>query len=100
MSGAWAAAAHRGELEMFLMSRARAIVDGYGGSLREGCPYLAIIRPDDLPTYACNFLSLAAVGQFVHAMAPREITFATAEGEDNRALREALDQLAAGEAVH
>jgi hypothetical protein len=88
----WAASAHRGQLQLTILTRALAIAEGY--VLHDDAKFLALVHPDGGDVIAAQHLTLATLVSFVREMAPRGVDVAAAPGEDADGLREAIAQLA------
>jgi hypothetical protein len=89
MSGQWGAAAHRGELELVVLTPQHLSARGVP-TLPGGRRLLAVMLPDDRPAAAVALAGLPSLARFVAAMQPRSVSWLVGEGETEAEMQAAL----------
>ena len=95
----WRPVARRGELFIFVVTRANLVASGCQSALPEGQRLLVILDPDDGERRAMAVQSLLTLAGYVREMAPREIVWVVAPGEDALAMNATLAELVAAPAA-
>lgn len=96
----WSGAiAHREAFELIVVTRARAIAEGF--EMAEGAAFVGLVSPTDgLAGFRLNFKSFANVANFIHEMRPCALAALVDEGDDGRALCNELLAFPEGAATH
>ena len=92
MSGQWQAIAHRGQLDLDVLTRRRAVAEGY--RLRDGVAFIGLVRPFDGDEIAVAFMNLARVVAWTREMEPRALTVVGVDEPHADQLRAALADIA------
>ena len=85
---AWEPTAHRGQLDLEIMTRARA--QSLGVILPREAEYLGVIKPDGGADCPVGFVSIAALRVFIDEMQPRHVH--VAPGDERTAIEAALSR--------
>lgn len=89
----WAAAVHRGQCHLDVVTRLRVREDGGEGDLPADRHFLCCVVPDDLDPFLIAFERIENVARWVREMSPREVVLHVGRGEDAKAIFEALAEL-------
>lgn len=92
MSKHWAAACHRGELSLTVMTPKVAAESGI--AFRKGAKLCGLVVPDDgLEPFKVLFMDATAVARFCEEMAPHTLRVLCDSLEDGEPLRAALEEM-------
>ena len=88
MSEPWEAVAHRGQLTMTVLTKARAVQDGI--PMRAEAALVGVLHPDEGADVAVGFVSVDSLQGFIREMAPRSIKVECAPSEESTDLQSLL----------
>src|SRR5688572_1474611 len=84
------AIAHRGELTVVVMTKARALSGTIKIVPHRGCDFVLELHPDGAAPVLMSSESVETVRNFVQTMAPRDVEVLVAEREEEHVIRAAL----------